>query len=239
MSCANMAHFEGGEWLLEREGEPPLVVRSGQVVCIPPDVRHRSEFVTPGTSISRWLHFSILLCGYVDLFSLYDPPITFDGSRAARLGEIIEQLVRLRTEDDSITAMLRRKVLEFELATIIVSASTPREQNHIRLAQLERIVPALEAIRGDLAAPHTRDTLAAQVHLSPSRFAAVFKDATGLAPMEYLQKSRIQRAEYLLRQSTATIEQIAAQVGYHDPFYFSRLFKDQVGMSPSQFRKSD
>ncbi|CAG7643782.1 HTH-type transcriptional activator RhaR [Paenibacillus solanacearum] len=54
---------------------------------------------------------------------------------------------------------------------------------------------------------------------------------------KYLQQLRIQRAQYLLRRHPeATIETVAQQVGFQDPFYFSKVFKQIAGTSPSQFR---
>ena len=67
----------------------------------------------------------------------------------------------------------------------------------------------------------------------------VFKQGTGMSPVTYLLKLRIDKARYLLRdRPDLSIEQIAASVGITDPLYFSRQFKRFCGKSPSLYRQS-
>jgi AraC-like DNA-binding protein len=64
----------------------------------------------------------------------------------------------------------------------------------------------------------------------------LFKEATGLSPMQYLFKVRMKKAEELLA-GELTIAQIAASVGYQDPLFFTKQFHKWCGMSPTDFRK--
>ena len=73
-------------------------------------------------------------------------------------------------------------------------------------------------------------------HLSISWFTRCFKQYTGLPPTQYLLSLRIQNAQSLLENSTYNISEIASMVGFHDPLYFSRLFKKQLGVSPEHYR---
>ena len=54
---------------------------------------------------------------------------------------------------------------------------------------------------------------------------------------DYINKLRIDRAAYLLRHSTATVSEIADDVGYAYQRYFSTLFKQMTGMTPSEYRQ--
>lgn len=65
----------------------------------------------------------------------------------------------------------------------------------------------------------------------------LFKDATGLPPMQYLQKVRMKKAEELL-EGELTIAQIASSVGFNDPLFFTKQFHKWSGQSPTEFRKS-
>ncbi len=65
----------------------------------------------------------------------------------------------------------------------------------------------------------------------------LFKEATGLSPMQYLFKVRMKKAEELLA-GELTIAQIAASVGYQDPLFFTKQFHKWCGMSPSDYRRS-
>src|SRR5690606_19517486 len=87
-----------------------------------------------------------------------------------------------------------------------------------------------------LHAPLSRSDLAAAVHLSPTRFHYVFKQAMGVAPLAYLAQLRIQRAQQLLTTTRLRIADIAHAVGCSDAFHFSRQFRKHVSISPYQYR---
>ena len=72
-------------------------------------------------------------------------------------------------------------------------------------------------------------------NISISWFTRCFKQHTGMSPTQYLISLRIQNALSLL-ESTYNISEIASVVGFHDPLYFSRLFKKQIGVSPERYR---
>ena len=80
------------------------------------------------------------------------------------------------------------------------------------------------------------DTLAHYSQLSKFHFAKKFKELTDTSPIQYFINMKIQQACFQLDNTQETIKQIAASLGYHDPYYFSRLFKKMVGMSPKQYR---
>lgn len=80
--------------------------------------------------------------------------------------------------------------------------------------------------------------LAALVHLSASHFSRLFVKKTGQSPMNYYKQIRIQKACNLLDISNLSIADVAREIGFKNPFYFSRAFKSVMGVSPSKFRKS-
>lgn len=65
-----------------------------------------------------------------------------------------------------------------------------------------------------------------------------FHQATGSPPMTYLKQIRLDQARDLLKNTNLGVAEIALQVGYSDPDYFSRLFRRQYQLSPSDFRRS-
>lgn len=83
------------------------------------------------------------------------------------------------------------------------------------------------------------DELASKIYLSPHYFRKIFREVTGLTPVEYINKLRISKAIQLLRESDMTISQISETVGISEINYFSRLFRLVVGCSPSEFRKKN
>lgn len=73
-------------------------------------------------------------------------------------------------------------------------------------------------------------------HMSACWFIRNFKRYHNLTPMQYILNLRITNAKTLLRTTTYSVSEVASIVGYDNPLYFSRLFKKQVGIPPSDFR---
>src|ERR1700690_854921 len=79
-------------------------------------------------------------------------------------------------------------------------------------------------------------TLASRVNISPSHFFALFKRQIGCAPIDYFIRLRMQHACSLLDETGMSVKQVAATLGYDDPFYFSRIFKSVHQVAPSEYR---
>lgn len=77
---------------------------------------------------------------------------------------------------------------------------------------------------------------AAHANLSASHFSVIFSQEAGLTFKEYLTEIRINKAKELLRMTSLRSADIAYQVGYNDPHYFSSVFKKNTGLSPIEFR---
>jgi AraC family transcriptional regulator of arabinose operon len=73
--------------------------------------------------------------------------------------------------------------------------------------------------------------------LSSSRLAHLFRAETGLTPMQFLDRQRLQRACQLLAGTPLPVKDIATQVGYGDIYHFSQRFKKLVGQSPRTYRQ--
>ena len=112
---------------------------------------------------------------------------------------------------------------------------TNKEQIH---NQNDMIPKAIKYIQNHYTEPLNRDILANYVSLSPSYFSTLFKEQTGMSPMEYVTKLRLDKAKQLLLSTRLPITQIASGVGYANAFYFTRVFRKHTGLSPREFRKN-
>ena len=79
-------------------------------------------------------------------------------------------------------------------------------------------------------------TLAARANISPSHFFALFKRQIGCAPIDCFIRLRMQHACRLLDETELSVKEVAATLGYDDPFYFSRIFKSVNRVAPSEYR---
>lgn len=100
----------------------------------------------------------------------------------------------------------------------------------------EALSAVVEHVHAHLTEAITVDQLAELVSLSPSQLTRRFREALGQPPLRYIIEARMRRARLLLTETTLPVKRVAALVGYDDPYYFSRLFRQTVGRSPSSLR---
>lgn len=80
------------------------------------------------------------------------------------------------------------------------------------------------------------EAYAASRGMSVGWFIRCFKQYTGTTPMRYIVSLRITNAQVLLETTDYNVTEIGNIVGYDNPLYFSRIFKKQKGVSPSEYR---
>ena len=96
---------------------------------------------------------------------------------------------------------------------------------------------ALKHFHRNFSSPISLREYAAKVGMTHSGFCHLFTREMRRSPSAYLQTVRLNAAKELLLSTDYSIAQIAYQVGYSDPLYFSRLFASREGLSPSDYRK--
>jgi AraC-like DNA-binding protein len=103
-------------------------------------------------------------------------------------------------------------------------------------AQLWRLRLAKDAMDRDWSRPLVLDTVAAEAGYSRYHFVRLFREAYGETPGRYLSRRRIERAQELLRSANLTVTEICMLVGFTSLGTFCTRFKQQVGMTPTEFR---
>jgi transcriptional regulator GlxA family with amidase domain len=99
-----------------------------------------------------------------------------------------------------------------------------------------RVAAAINLIHKALTIQLSVSALSRRVNLSPSRLRQLFKIETGLSPIQYVKRVRLERAANLLRTSFLSVKEIIFQSGARDVSNFAREFKKQFGLTPSEFR---
>jgi two-component system response regulator YesN len=102
--------------------------------------------------------------------------------------------------------------------------------------KIRQITPAMNFIDANYDKSITLAEIARASHLSGSRLAHIFKEQMGITIIDYLTGVRIERAKQLLLATEQSCTEICFQIGYNNQSYFTRTFKDIVGMPPRQFR---
>jgi AraC-like DNA-binding protein len=114
-------------------------------------------------------------------------------------------------------------------------------ERHIAVAKNEStdiITLTVMHMRENLDKRLTVDDMAKKHSLSSSYFSILFRKATGMPPIDYFIHLKMQKACQLLYSDEVKIKGVAMGLGYDDPYYFSRIFKKFMGVSPEQYRLS-
>jgi AraC-like DNA-binding protein len=98
------------------------------------------------------------------------------------------------------------------------------------------ITQSILHMRSELHGKLTVEEMAARHKLSASYFSTQFRKATGMPPIDYFIHLKIQKACQLLYKDNIKVKEVAESVGYEDPYYFSRLFKKYMNVSPEQYK---
>ncbi|MFN8630727.1 MAG: helix-turn-helix transcriptional regulator [Chloroflexota bacterium] len=99
-----------------------------------------------------------------------------------------------------------------------------------------RLLRARDAMDRAYAEPLDVRAVAAVAFVSPAHFSRCFRDVFGESPHHYLQRRRVERSMFLLRETDRSVTDICFDVGFTSLGTFSRTFRDIVGESPSQYR---
>ena len=100
-----------------------------------------------------------------------------------------------------------------------------------------RVRKAMDYLAANVRQPVRLEALARHCGLSVSRLAHLFKDESGVSPQHFFEQQRMRQATQMLRMTGFGIAEIAAEVGYDDPFYFTNRFRRHTGKSPTQYRQ--
>ena len=76
-----------------------------------------------------------------------------------------------------------------------------------------------------------------EVNISPYYFSKLFKEETGENFIEYVTAARMERAKELLDSTDKSMKEICVEIGYADPNYFSRSFKKNIGVTPTEYKE--
>ena len=151
-------------------------------------------------------------------------------------GDIAQVVPDLHAAEEMLTVIQTVDEIRKPARRILLAALAFRDKdlNEPYAAMMRRVKQYL--------AEHYRDPnlslqeVAGQISLSPNHFSTVFGQEAGANFKSYLTAIRIAKAKELLRATTLRPSEIALEVGYNDPHYFSYVFRKHTGLTPTEFR---
>ncbi len=173
------------------------------------------------------------------LLGLMPPVLHLHGNdRVGRLVALLAEEGAQRTRGaDALVARLV-EALFVEVVRAWAARREGRAGEWIAALADPRIAGALAAIHGDPRRDWTVRSLARVAGMSRSGFALTFTDRVGISPLAYLTRWRLYAAKVLLRESSESLGEIAAQVGYQSEASLSKAFRKQFDLPPGAYRKA-
>lgn len=209
----------------------PYVIEPGMVVHAGPDMTLDKEVIGDDDWSYAVVHYRLSREELLR-FPLYNRHFSFHIGVNARVEELIGQLLQHQAMPGGMSAIRAKTIFSLLLEEIMLSAKRQFQDENSEL-----MTRAAEYIRNHYAEPLSIAQIALQFGMERRRFAYLFEKHAGLSPMSYLSECRIRRSRELLRTCECSVAQVAASVGYMDHFYFSRYFKKQTGLTPTEYRK--
>jgi AraC-like DNA-binding protein len=117
---------------------------------------------------------------------------------------------------------------------LYLNAALPMEPRSGK--QRRSLESVIDFMQSSLNQPLRLEDFARQAGMSVSHFSELFRTQTGQSPMAYFIQLRMRLACRLLDMSGSPVKTVALEVGYRDPYYFSRVFKKSMGISPDKYR---
>jgi AraC-like DNA-binding protein len=230
-----IACLSGSGWI--RTGGANLAMRPGQLAWLPAHLGHAYGSSEDSPWTISWAHFS------GEEVAAWQTQLGWAAADPVMLG---------RLPPDRMSDLRLERVYDwlehgYSLPQLFGAAAALRATfcAAIQLAQFggpirsaaERVAAVLDRMRAAPAVAYRLQELAAAAHLSIPHFSELFRRQTGYAPIDYLIRQRIRQACQLLDTTLAPIGIIAADVGYADPYYFTRAFRQVMGLSPRAYRQ--
>ena len=215
------------------EGALVTPVQPGELLWIEPSVRHTFRHVAPGVpGLISGIHFELTTPGAwaADDYRLLQAPervtlvneLSYLHDRFRRLAQVFSSYLPHR---ELLTSTIAREIL---LLLVGHWQQPATSQLSARMAEM------LAFIRLNLQRPLSRQDLATTFGVSPEHINLLFRRELNMTPSAVINRERVMLAYRLIHQEGKSVKEAAYASGYQDPFYFSRVFKRTLGISPSQ-----
>lgn len=211
-------------------------VPAGSLIYFQPGQKQHYFYACSDQTELYWIH--ITGYGVTELICPLLPDqirirqIGLDSRYSSRFDMIIKELQVKRQ------AFQQHSSAYFMLLLAEVCRDQFNRENKINIQQNHDLDKIIHMMHLNYSHKLTVQQLAQSANLSLFRFIHKFKESIGVTPVEYLTRIRINTACDLLSSTLMPIKEVAGLVGYSNPLYFSRVFRQATGSSPSQYRSN-
>lgn len=229
-----LIYITNGQGVFESESCREIKVKAGSIIVLFPNERHRyrPDFNTgwdehwvglKGSIIDRFL-----ISGFLNVANpcLY---IGFNDDILNLYNSIIDSI---RDEKPGYQPMVSGAVMYL----LGICHSIMRQNSGVTKEDEVVVDKARLLFRTNISNAYSPEQAAEDLNVGYSWFRKLFKNYTGLSPGQYYIQLKLERAKELLRKDDTPIKNISFELNFQSSFYFSKIFKEKVGLNPTEFR---
>lgn len=209
-----------------------VIARDGDILLVPVGTQYTVQFFHTKNPESYTIEINLQLFDTAGrILCLSDRPFSLDckNTECANLFD--------RINDNSLTYPSALSVVYSDLYQLFHIFTTEHEKNVYSTGAFASIAKAIDHLRCDDAYAMTVGEMARECNVSESYLRRQFKLYSGMSPAKYVRMRRIMTAKNLLRYSDMTLKEISDRLLFDDVSYFCRIFRQETGMTASQYRK--
>ena len=212
------------------------IVTAGHMVIYRPKEEQRYYYYGKDQPEVYWVHFTgNNVKNILRKYGIADDIHTIYAGTSLEYKRIFTSMIQeLQLCRDDYEELLIHYFMELLILIHRLPDEKPRKRERIVMHEIEQ---AVQYFTENYNTSISIDRYAQSHNLSISWFIQNFKQYTGTTPTQYILLLRISNAKDLLENTAYNVSEIANIVGYDNPLYFSRIFKKQSGVSPSEYRK--
>lgn len=173
---------------------------------------------------AQWVFMHVTVNGTFELTDVFELPLLLSSEHS----DVLSECIGIIRQGES---LCRTYAAAYRLTELLLSHATPRNA-----CPDERVMLLKRYIERHYGEKITKEELAGVAFCSLANLYRVFDQHFGLSPHNYINKIRLERGALLLESDRLSITEIAREVGFEDPAYFSRLFSRRYLCSPSDYR---
>jgi AraC-like DNA-binding protein len=183
-----------------------------------------------------WIHFSGQKSG--NYFRFASQPLAIERGKTSRISDRVDLFSEIFRNLDRGFSIETLEYVNLCLPHLLASFTHLSQFRLIKESgENDPVAQSINFMLEQITKKLKLDEIAAETGLSASHYSRLFVNRTSHSPIDYFIQLKIQRACRLLDNSGWMIADVAREMGFEDQFYFSRVFRKVMGMSPGEYRK--
>jgi len=216
-----------GNYLVSIDNSPEFLTDNGGAFIAPANkLQSITHKLDSKSSImkAQWLFLDVMINGQYHFDDIFEFPVILPTKYNKSLFDAVTTVTQRYNICDQMSAIYKfiKCLLDISRGKAVFSPE---------------IAAVIEYINGNYREKLNVKDIAAEFYFSMPTLFRRFKKECECSPIEYINRTRLSNAAHLLRQTNMLQKEIAEAVGIIDQYYFSKLFKDRFGVSPSEYRK--